>query len=531
MIEANETTTPDPAPAGAAAPSFVEAMGLPVLSHLIQRAPDGIAVLDAEQRFLYVNPAGCRILGSTLAELTGQAAPFPDAGKYRDQEPAAPDDPRRLLVLDSPNGASRELDCTSSRHGAGSARRTLVLFRDVTTARRRDERLTSFARTASSLVYARSLQEALDRVSADVLPPTGAVAAALVLVDPETHAFQMAGTAGLDEDYLERLEESRRLGAPLATSEAFATRKPVVRQDVQDHARRDPRFAPVKGLLSHTRGVAAIAVPMLVRDQPLGVLTALYPPGHHPDQEDASFLTAMAEQASVAVDNARLLANVQGKAALEERHRLARELHDSVSQALFSMSLQARAVELAVLEAGNDPQGKAARGLGELRALTQGALAEMRALIFQLRPEALHEEGLVAAVRKHAAAVSARHGMDLSVHAPDRLPLGEQAEEELLRVVQEAVHNCVKHASPEHIEVRLAEEPAASGTLVVEVADDGAGFDATAAHPGHLGMETMRERTERLGGRLQVDSSEAGSTVRAVLPAILRPPADSSAHD
>jgi len=232
----------------------------------------------------------------------------------------------------------------------------------------------------------------------------------------------------------------------------------------------------------------------------------------------------MADQVAVAVDNAQLLGELEGKAALEERHRLARELHDSVSQALFSMNLHARAVQMAAQQSGADSDGPVAQGVAQLLELTQGALAEMRALIFQLRPEALHEEGLTTAVRKHAAAIAAREGLDVRVYAEeDRLPLAEVAEEELFRVVQEAVHNSVKHAHPHHVDIRLAGVAGDPGTLVVEVDDDGVGFEPSAPHPGHLGLDTMRERTERLGGRLVVESSTAGSRVRAVLPGILHP--------
>jgi signal transduction histidine kinase len=188
------------------------------------------------------------------------------------------------------------------------------------------------------------------------------------------------------------------------------------------------------------------------------------------------------------------------------------------------MNLTARAVQIAVQESGADPHGPVAGGVAQLLELTQGALAEMRALIFQLRPEALHEEGLTAAVRKHAAAVAAREGLEVRVYAEeDRLPLEEVAEEELFRVVQEAVHNCVKHAHPHHVDIRLGGVAGNPGTLVVEVDDDGVGFEPSAPHPGHLGMDTMRERAERLGGRLEVESSTAGSRVRAVLPGVLTP--------
>src|SRR5262249_28656466 len=121
-----------------------------------------------------------------------------------------------------------------------------------------------------------------------------------------------------------------------------------------------------------------------------------------------------------------------------ERERLAAELHDSVSQALFSMTLHTRALQLLVQRQGVDSESEVARGLSDLRDLTRGALTEMRELLFQMRPDTLHDEGLVQVIRRHAAAVAGRTGIEVTVDAPDdRLPLPEDAEYELLRMVQE----------------------------------------------------------------------------------------------
>ena len=197
------------------------------------------------------------------------------------------------------------------------------------------------------------------------------------------------------------------------------------------------------------------------------------------------------------------------------------------------MTLHTRALELAVQRKGWDPDGPVGRNLAELRNLTQNALTEMRALIFQLRPGALGEEGLAAAVRRHAAAVAAREGLDVRVEAPeDRLPLEDRVEEELFRITQEALTNSVKHASPRRIDIVLAEDVAAAGTLILEITNDGVGFWPDAPFPGHLGLKGMRERAERVGGRLTVDSCPAGpTTVRAVLPGILRQPTDPGTPD
>lgn len=229
-------------------------------------------------------------------------------------------------------------------------------------------------------------------------------------------------------------------------------------------------------------------------------------------------LTSVAGEEQLGVEEVmEMLDEASQVAALEERHRLARELHDSVSQALFSMTLHTRAVELALQKQGGDPDGPVARGITELRSLTQDALAEMRASLFQLRPDALREDGLAEAIRKQCAAIASREGVVIAVEAPGyRLSLDDRAEEELFRVVQEAVHNAIKHAHPARIDITLIDQD----SLIIEVADDGTGFDPATVSSSGMGLVSMRERMLRIGGELVIDSTPAGSTtVRAVLPA------------
>ena len=204
----------------------------------------------------------------------------------------------------------------------------------------------------------------------------------------------------------------------------------------------------------------------------------------------------------------------------EERNRLARELHDSVSQALFSMTLQARALELALARDGREPTGPVRDGIAQIRQLTQGALAEMRALIFELRPGALLEEGLVAALRKVAAALEAREGLRVELVAPEeRVPLASDVEENLYRLAREALSNVVKHATASTVRVRLGPSGTGEGGVVLEISDDGAGFDTGGSFPGHLGLRTMAERAAHIGGRLDVVSAPgAGTTVRVTAP-------------
>jgi PAS domain S-box-containing protein len=200
-------------------------------------------------------------------------------------------------------------------------------------------------------------------------------------------------------------------------------------------------------------------------------------------------------------------------AAGEERAHLARELHDSVTQALFSMTLVSRSIEMLL-----DRDTDAARAqLVQLRELQREALAEMRALIFELRPGNLEQEGLVRALKTHAAALQGRLGLPIVVESdlPERLPL--PAEEVLYRIAQEALHNVVKHASAHQVrvDVRLVGDG-----VRLRVVDDGKGFDPNTVPDGHLGLAGMRARADRVGATFTCTSRIGeGATVEVTMSA------------
>ena len=200
-------------------------------------------------------------------------------------------------------------------------------------------------------------------------------------------------------------------------------------------------------------------------------------------------------------------------AASQERSHLARELHDSVTQALFSMGLTLRTLEL-LLQTGDDA---VPTKVAELRELQQDALAEMRTLIFELRPSSLESDGLVQALRTHATAVQRRTGLTIVVDAEpvERLPLG--TEEALYRIGQEAIHNVVKHANASNATIRIVAE--SDERLRLTVSDDGDGFDPTEVPRGHLGLIGMRQRIDLVGGELRVESTPgSGTTIDALVP-------------
>jgi signal transduction histidine kinase len=204
--------------------------------------------------------------------------------------------------------------------------------------------------------------------------------------------------------------------------------------------------------------------------------------------------------------------------AAEERQRIASDLHDSVSQTLFSLGLQAGIAKHAVRQVTPGSDGALREAIHEVSQLAQSALLEMRASIFELRGDAIAERGLVAALSAHATALSVRYDVAVTVEGPGpRLPLDGEREELLFRIGQEAITNALKHSGGSRVAARAAVE---GDRVSLEVTDDGGGFDAAGVYPGHLGLELMRARATAAGGSVLIRSSpRAGSTVRVVLPA------------
>jgi signal transduction histidine kinase len=209
----------------------------------------------------------------------------------------------------------------------------------------------------------------------------------------------------------------------------------------------------------------------------------------------------------VAIQNARLYERSRELTVVEERNRLARELHDAVNQTLFSVSLTAEAAALLV---DNEPE-RAKKQLGEVRELVRSAMTEMRSLIFELRPGDVVADGLAVTLQKHVDVLRRVHGTDIELHVEGR-EAGAPVEREVFRIVQEAMANALKHGYAEHVRVRVR---GAGDRLAVAVEDDGIGFDPEGPQARRrLGLISMRERAEALGGALDVRSAPgAGTTV------------------
>jgi signal transduction histidine kinase len=261
-----------------------------------------------------------------------------------------------------------------------------------------------------------------------------------------------------------------------------------------------------EGIASH------ISVPVRDAERMLGVFGVSFVTKHEFTADERRLYLALADRAAVAIQNAELYERAQHAASLEERQRLARELHDSVSQALYGIALGTRTARMRL---GEDPHN-AAEPIDYVATLAQAGLAEMRALIFELRPESLEQEGVVAAIEKQTASIGARYKLDVTLDLGEEPDCAIDIKEALYRIAQEALHNVVKHAQAQHVEVRLRRD---AGTIELVVRDDGRGFDPTQSFPGHVGLQSMPERAQKLGGTVAIESAPgSGTTVTASLP-------------
>jgi PAS domain S-box-containing protein len=253
-----------------------------------------------------------------------------------------------------------------------------------------------------------------------------------------------------------------------------------------------------------------INLPIRFEGKTLGLLCVFWKQEIDLAAENVALLIAVAERIGSAIQNDILLEKAEKTALLEERQRLARELHDSVTQSLYSLTLFA--------EAGRDllAQKELARldsCLGELSQSSLQALKEMRLLIFELRPPVLGERDLARALQERLDAVERRAGVSACLEMDADVLLPARMQEELFSVVKEALNNSLKHSRAESVWVKLGVQ---QNRLELSIEDNGHGFDREEAQRGGMGLTTMRERVERLGGRLEIQSNP-GSGTRVVV--------------
>jgi PAS domain S-box-containing protein len=495
---------------------------LAVQSIPLEASAEAVILIDEDDRIVYANPAACQITGYSLDELMGAdaygsmptdaRAALQEAIKKHEATQPPGSIMRGSFVMTRANGENYTAEFTAALLMLDGRCFIAVMFHDVTEIVHLARKVEALSEIASQVAIAEPLETTLDKLAQSVVRATGTVACAVFLVD-EHGEFRMWGSHGLprDPDMEARWNETVRLGAHVPYCDSVREQRPMIYEDARATLLTDPAYEPMHAYLREAIWDATVSVPMIYRRRAVGALNVFYPRGKTPGQAQIAFLTAVAGQAAVAVENSRLFAEAKEKAVLEERQRLARELHDSVSQALYGIALGARTAR-ALLD--RDP-AQAAEPLDYVLSLADAGLVEMRALIFELRPETLETEGLLGALTKQIDSVRARHGLDIRADLGEEPELPYEIKETAYRIAQEALNNVVKHAHARRVDLRVHNGGSA---LVLEIGDDGVGFSSDDA-PGHLGLRSMRERAARVGGRLEVESIlNQGTRIIASIP-------------
>jgi signal transduction histidine kinase len=383
---------------------------LATCASLLSAIDDPVAVIDERGHCLHLNPALLR-----LAQLPADLASRPSL----DVEALLASVPGCTLI--------------ETRFQLGSQIMRAVVFRTEHVDQRQQDRLLAFARTAARAATTGSPQATLDALAREVVKASDAVTCTVLMTERATGALSMIGAAGHPPGYLERVEEALTLGAPLRTLAAQGQRRPRVQRDLAALVNSDDRFMPLSPFVAAGGWTTLVAAPLVARTVELGVLTAFYAEGGDPDETDIVFLAAMADQAAVALDTARLFAELEDRAALDERHRLAPDLHDRVTQSMFAIGLHTRAIQLAARRLDTESTAVLETKLNNLHELAESTVAEMRGLLSQLRDDpAGGDDELVSALRGYASSISRRENVAVTIDGARRpLTLSAAAHEQL----------------------------------------------------------------------------------------------------
>jgi signal transduction histidine kinase len=477
--------------------------------HLAVSAPAGLVVVDTDGTIRLRNDEAARILGDARRLPDALLAVF---------EPAATAEP---VVVE--RGLRRlEVECRPVSAPSLAPLRAAWLT-DVTRASVVHRRLAAIAQASSSVAAVGNLAATVDAVAAEVVRADQIAAVQVITLDDTGVWIRLLGTAGFrdDTDFISRLRRCQELGAELKMLEAAATGEVVTVPHRKPQVLKDPRWAPLHEIMGQPDWDSYVGVPLIVKGRTVGVLNAFCTPQEEPPTgEDIAFLVAMAEQAALAVDRAELVSAAELQARREERQRFAADLHDSLVQQVFSIKMRAEALRLGLERDGAVAPESLSEHAEALATSSRLALDDLRALIAQMRPGGLAEKGLIASVADWVASVGAGSRIAVVFRSDlEFVALPTEVEDDVFRIVQEALHNVVKHAEAAAVTVRIAVRGRGNGLLVVDIEDDGVGFRRPLRSGASLGMLSMRERAQRWGGTVVLRSRQRhGGHLRVTIP-------------
>lgn len=422
---------------------------------------------------------------------------------------------------------SRELEKQVEERTRALEQRTQELEERTHETERRRQELEALYRADAELHRHLRLDEVLQAlvdIAVDVLQ---ADKSAVLVWDEGGERLVVRVARGFNPETIAPLSFAREEGI---AGQVAASGQPAVVEDLLNDLRREDERPEVLHAILFNGIRSFMHLPVKIKSEIFGVFNVSYTKPRAFGEDEQRLFMALAQRAGLAIENAQLYEQAHQLAVVEERGRLARDLHDAVTQTLFSSSLIAEA--LPTLWESDQKEGR--QLLKELRQLSRGALAEMRTLLLELRPAALVEANLGDLLRQLAEAVTGRTGMPVTVLVENLCAFSSEVHVALYRIAQEALNNVVKHANASRVEVSLRCTPLSSpfqgerpelrasslpvlgeGLRVraeLRVSDDGCGFDPSCVPPDRLGLGIIRERAQAIGATLQIQSRPGHGT-------------------
>ena len=492
--------------------AVLRGLGLDALVEMLETSGYGVCVTGDDHRWVYLNPTGCRLIGRPFAELEGEDYLLSFAEHERAYLLALEHDQREgdtgfyANTVVRPDGSEVGITWSGSVLHADGKELAPAFFHPTFGLARTDQDAVVLGAAAARIAEGGSVGDVLGSLAEEAVARSRAVACLVLVECPDGRLALLAG-AGLPEHLREAVSAADLRLVDLPGGELLTAGRLMLLSDGRTRLAASPSTAAIAELTDDLGWEGSVKVPLHRGGVVVGCLVLLLPRAvTAATKGELTAWSALGAHASVALAEERLREQAIAHAAELERHRLGRDLHDSVSAALFSVHARAQAVRRGLRAAAPEVVEEAAR---DLELLSQQAISQLRAMVTGMRGEAPAAD-LAAALRELAATCTTRDGLPVDVRVTGAVPpVPAGTIEHLVRIAGEALHNCVKHAKASAAVVSL---DGREDELVLTVTDNGCGFDPAAGRGGGHGQRTMRERALLCGGTLQVDSAPGRGT-------------------
>jgi len=493
---------------------------------LVEIMNEGLGVADENDRFIYVNPRLADMLGYSIEEMIGH--PVVEFFDEENQGLLADQFARRRLGEQQPYTLTWRRKDGSELHTqiapaavfseSGEYQRSIAVVTDISEQVKagqfleqrvveRTHELSTLLEVSQVVAGTLELEPLLKVILEELQSVIDFDGAAIISLEDRT-LTTLNSPLKIKTGTAARLIPS--ISTSLNASERFQRDEAIIIADVQADTPEGHDFRATASILFDIYSAemrAWMGIPLKVKEKLIGVLSVHHHQADYYTPAMAQLAHAFANQAAVAIENSRLYRQAQAAAASGERRRLARELHDSVTQALYSLTLYAEATRLA-LHTGKAEAAE--KNLSEVLAIAREGMGDLRLLIFELRPPVLEEEGLVGALQARLEAVEARAGCQAEFHVQGEPNLSREVETELYWAVHEALNNVLKHARAQQVNVDLQFH---NGTSKITIQDDGVGFDSSNIERiSGIGIKNITERINRIGGSFKIESKRGQGT-------------------